>query len=123
MKKKIISKNTTIIIIVAVVVLIGFGYFLFKNLTPSSPDTITLNEGTQTRFESLSIGLANVSNNSATLSFRKGSTDESTNKQVTTGDKFSIDGYNIEIISVKEVSNPSILPGSSHGTVKIKINK
>lgn len=125
MKNKLLTKKAIIIIamIIAVVVLIGWGYQHSKNTTPESQDTITLNQGTQTRFEILSIGLSNIDNNSAWLSIHKDGEEGSTNKQVVAGNTFDIYGYKIEIQSVNKKYNFSIKSGSSRGNVKFIIKK
>ena len=125
MKKKISTKKIIIIvsIIIAVIILICWGYQSYKNSTPDSKDTITLNQGTQARFETLSIGLNSVNDNSAWLSIHKDGEEESTNKQVVAGDTIDIYGYKIEIKSVNKVYNFSTKPGSSHGNVKFIIKK
>jgi hypothetical protein len=125
MKKKKTTKKTAIIvaIIIVVAILICWGYKSSKNITPDVPGTITLSQGTQARFESLSIGLSSIDNNSAWLSIHKDGDEESTNKQVATSDTISIYGYNIEIKSINKGYSFFNKPGSSQGNVKFIIEK
>lgn len=125
MKKKKSAKKTKIIIVIIIVVaiLIGWGYQSSKNITPDPPGTTTLSQGTQARFETLSIGLSSVDDNSAWLSIHKDGETGSTNKQVVAGDTISIYGYNIEIKSVNKGFSFSTKPGYSHGNVKFIIEK
>lgn len=125
MKKKNSTKKTIIIVAITllIAILIGWGYWSSRNTIPDSPGTITLNQGTQARFESLSIGLSSVDNNSAWLSIHMDGEEGSTNKQVVAGDTISIYGYNIEIKSVNKGFSFSTKPGSSNGNVKFIINK
>lgn len=125
MKNKFSTKKTIIIIAIIIVaaVLIGWGYQSSKNITPDTPGTITLIQGTQTRFESLSIGLSSIDSNSAWLSIHKDGETGSTNKQVVAGDTIIIYGYKIEIKSVNKGNSFSFKSGSSHGNVKYIINK
>ena len=125
-KKKNYSSTRILIavaIILAAIVLVSWGYFSYKNTAMDSPDTITLSTGTQTRFESLYIGLSSISDNSAWLSIHKDGEEGSTTKQVAAGDTINIYGYTIEIKSVNKSYNFSFMPGSSHGNVKFIINK
>lgn len=124
MKNKILSKKNIIVAIILVVaVLIGWGYWSSKNSKPESPDTVTLSQGTQARFEGLSIGLSNVDNDSAWISVYIDGEEEATNKQVVAGDTFNIYGYKIEIMSINKGFNFSFKSGSSHGNIKFIINK
>jgi hypothetical protein len=124
-KKKNSTKKTFIIItiVIVVAVLIGWGYQSSKNITPDSPGTITLSQGNQARFETLSIGLSSVDKDSAWLSIYKDGETGSTSKQIVAGDKINIYDYNIEIKSVNKGFSFSTKPGSSHGNVKFIINK
>lgn len=125
MKKKKTTKKTIIIVAVIIVaaILICWGYLSFKNIITDPPGTITLSQGTQTRFESLNIGLSSIDSNSAWLSIHKDGETGSTNKQVVAGDTINIYGYNIEIQSVNKSSSFFTKPGSSQGNVKLTISK
>jgi len=119
MKKKKIFISLAILIIGLVILLVGYG--IWGNSPPDPAGTTTLAEGTQMQYGDINVALGDVSENSAWMYFHNNKTDVSTQKQVKTGDTVDVYGYSIKINSVKEVANPSILPGSSHGYVKFII--
>lgn len=125
MKRKKTKKSLHFIYIaiIIVLVLVGWGIKSQNLFNPDSADTKTLSQGTQMRFDELTISLSSVSENSAWLFIRKDGEKEDVKKSVIQGDVVSVYGYTIEIKSVKESANPSILPGSSHGSIKFIINK
>lgn len=122
-KKTKKSLHFIYIAIIIVLVLVGWGIKSQNLFNPDSADTKTLSQGTQMRFDELTISLSSVSENSAWLFIRKDGEKEDVKKSVIQGDVVSVYGYTIEIKSVKESANPSILPGSSHGSIKFIINK
>lgn len=111
------------IAIIIVLVLVGWGIKSQNHSVPDSADTKTLSQGTQMRFDGLNIALGSVSENSAWLIVHKDGENEDVKKSVVKGDVVNAYGYTIEIKSVKESANPSILPGSSHGSIKFIIKK
>ena len=120
------SKKLFLFIFIAIVialVLIGWGIKSQNQSDPDSADTKTLSQGTQMRFDELYIALGSVSENSAWLIIHKDGEKEDVKKSVKKGDVVNAYGYMIEIKSVKESANPSILPGSSNGSIKFIINK
>jgi len=124
MKSKLLTKSSLFIVIITIIIfgiVVYIGLYNSPNLDP--PNTQTLSQGTQMRFEDLSIGLININDNSAWLSINKNSTGESTKKLVHKGDKVDVYGYIIEINSVHKSGNLSSSPGSSHGYIKFVINK
>lgn len=125
MKNKILTKKAAIVaaIIIVAVVFIGWSYQSYRNTIQESPNTIILNQGTQAHFETLSIGLSSVDNDSAWLSIRKDGEADSTTRQVVAGDTVDIYGYRIEIRSVNKGYNFSFKPGASNGNVKLVVDK
>lgn len=125
MKNKFFAKKFVVFVAIIIIatILVGWGYQYSKNAKPKSPDTITLSQGTQARFESLYIGLNSVNADSAWLSFHKDDEEGSINKQVIAGETIEIYGYKIEIESVNKSFIFSFKPGSSSGNIKFIIKK
>jgi len=121
MKKKKIFIGLAILAASLIVVLAG--YIIWSN-NPSDPiGTETVTQGTQMHYGDINVSLSSIENGSALIYFYNKGTDASIQKQVKVGDTIDVFGYSIEIKSVKETANPSILPGSNHGYVKFFINK
>ena len=110
-------------IIIASLVLIVVAYFGWGNYSPDPVGTETVTQGTQMHYGNISVSLNDVDGDTAWIHFYNNGTDESVQKQVKVGDTVDVFGYLIEIKAVKEVANPSILPGSNHGYVKLFMNK
>jgi len=121
MKKKKIFIGLAILIAGLIVILVGYG--IWSNNPPDPAGTETVTQGTQMHYGNINVSLSNIENDSALIDFYNNETDASIQKQVKVGDTIDVFGYSIEIKSVKEVVNPSILPGSNHGYVKFFINK
>jgi uncharacterized membrane-anchored protein YitT (DUF2179 family) len=122
MKKKKIFIGFAILVVVGILVFL-ISYFSLGNTTPDVPGTVTLSQGTQTRFGDISIGLSNIESNSALLSIHSETLDTTTQKQTKSGDVVEAYGYTININAIKGVFNLSFLPGASQGYVKFVINK
>ncbi|HZJ34688.1 MAG TPA: hypothetical protein VFD55_01590 [Candidatus Angelobacter sp.] len=121
MKKKKIFVILAILVASLIVVLAG--YIVWSN-NPSDPiGTETVAQGTQMHYGNINVSLSSIENGSALMDFYNNETDASIQKQVKVGDTIDVFGYSIEIKSVKETANPSILTGSNHGYVKFFINK
>lgn len=98
-------------------------YVLLNNNTFDQPGTTKLTQGTQTRYEDISIGLSNVEKDTAWLSILDSVSNASSSRQVKAGETIEVYGYQITISSVKKASNPSIIPGSNQGYIKFVVNK
>src|SRR3989344_257246 len=70
-------------------------------------NTVTILEGRQLRFGVTDIALGSVNDNLAVLFIHKEGESGSTSRTVAIGDKFEIDGYTIEVKSVRENCNIS----------------
>lgn len=91
--------------------------WLSKN-NDNSDNSRILYQGTQTRYNEISIGLVNVQDDSARLSIHKdGDTGEPFKKEISAGDKFDIYGYEIEVRSVKDAFDLFSIIGAT-GTSK-----
>jgi len=93
------------------------------NIDLNDPNLITINTGAQGHFENLLVGLGDIQDNTANLYFNSDGTDNFSMKKVVAGDKFEMNGYNVEVKAVEKAYNPSVLPGASHGNVKLIITK
>lgn len=125
MNKKLSKKIVLFIIAISIAILVLVGWTVVSQnlLEPEPANITTLNEGTQMHYDEINIGLSEVSGDNAMLVINKEDQEESTRKSVRTGDKFGIYGYKIEIETIKSVANISILPGTSHGYIKLVIEK
>lgn len=114
-----------IVIFLIFITLTGISW-LSKN-NDNSDNSRTLYQGTQARYNEISIGLVNVQGDSAWLSVHKdGDTDEPFKKEVSAGDKFDVYGYEIEVRSVKDAFDLfSIIgaTGTSKDYIKFEITK
>jgi hypothetical protein len=121
------KKSSKLIFFAAVIliVLVILGWIgRSEPLTNSDSANIrTLSQGTQMHFDDLFIGLASVSGKSAWLIINKQGQTNSERRQVMAGDKVDIYGYTILVKSINASFNLSVLPGSSHGSVQLDINK
>ncbi|MFA5777485.1 MAG: hypothetical protein WC906_03540 [Parcubacteria group bacterium] len=124
---KIIIGISMVIILSLITVFLIWQNFKYNFLTSetdlNNPNLITINSGTQVHFENLLVGLADIQNNTANLYFNSDGTNNSSLKKVIAGDKFEMNGYSVEVKSVEKAYNPSVLPGASHGKVKLIITK
>ena len=121
------SRHISVLLLVllfALIVILIWNY-CDRNSTSTDADNglRTINAGTQANFDDLGIGLGSIQDDSASISIHSKSASESTNKTVVQGDKFEIYGYTIEVKSVKRTANISQLIGSSHGYIKLLVNK
>jgi hypothetical protein len=122
MKKKNIFIGLAILGVFGIAILLA-SYFGLFNSTPDEPGTITLSQGTQTRFGDISIGLSNVDANTASLSIHSDTLDTTTRKQAKAGDSIEAYGYTLKIGAVKKIVNFSFSPGASNGYIKFVVNK
>lgn len=124
---KIIIGISVAIILILIAVFLIWQNFYYNSPSPdidsNDPNLITISTGTQGRFENLSVGLGDIQNNTANLYFNSDGTDVSSMKKVIASDKFEVNGYNVEVEAVEKAYNPSVLPGSSQGKVKLIITK
>lgn len=120
MKKKLLVS----LIVAALIVVAVFSYKYFKDSNNQDlQNTKILNQGTQMHFDKLDIGLMSINNKSAWISFFDKNTESSTQKLVNIDDNIEIYGYVLQIKSVSESENFSLIPGSSQGYVKFTIIK
>lgn len=125
-KKNKKSKRLVLFISVALIIIVIFvGWILWsqKSPSPNPPNVKTLSQGTQMRYNEISIALANVDKNSGWIYIHKNGEVESIKKQVFAGDKVEAYGYTIEIKSVKSVANSSTKSGASNGYITFVIDK
>lgn len=125
-KKNKKSKRLVLFIsVVLVIVAVFVGWILWsqKSPNPNPTNVKTLNQGTQMRFNEISIALANIDKNSGWINIHKNGEVESIKKQVSAGDKIDAYGYTIEIKSVKSVANSSTKSGASNGYITFVIDK
>jgi hypothetical protein len=121
MKKKRMTASLVTLAIGVLIVLVS--YVILNNRTLDEPGTTRLTQGTQTRYEDISIGLSSIENDTAWLSVRDNVTSESTTKQAKADETIEAYGYQIVVDSIKKSSNSSILPGSSQDYIKLRVNK
>jgi hypothetical protein len=99
--------------------------FLSQNISIfDSPDTNTLYQGTQMKYENISIGLSNVEDKSGwLLIYKSGDAGNPVKKLVTAGDKFDAYNYTVEVKSVSSRINFIPRSGASNGYIKFIITK
>lgn len=114
-------KKMMIVTFMAIIIFIGWIVW-YKNASISEPtNTQKLSQGTVIHFDEISIGLGNINDKSALLVIHKEGLTDSVSKTVVAGDKVEIYGYTINVSSVNNSFNLSLLPGSSHGYIKFTI--
>lgn len=122
--KIIVEISVAIILSLIVVFLIWQNFYHnSSNIDLNDPNLIIISTGTQGHFENLLVGLGDIQNNTASLYFNSDGTDGFSMKKVVAGDKFEMNGYNVEVKAVEKAYNPSFLPGANHGNVKLIITK
>lgn len=114
-------KRLIIVSFLSIIIFVGWIVW-YKNASISeSTNTQRLNRGTVMHFGEISIGLGNINDKSALLVIHKEGLTDSVSKTVVAGDRVEIYGHTINVSSVNNSFNLSLLPGSSHGYIKFTI--
>lgn len=107
------------IVIILIVIFIVYIYWIGNRDTDNLK---TVSQGTQVRYNNISIGLTNVEDSKAWLMIKKeDDVDESLKKVVIVNDKFEAFGHTIEIKSVDKNWFGGFVSGSGTGTIKLII--
>lgn len=119
-----LKKSNKIIICLLLILVIMLAVYLVWRDEDNPSGYLSLEQGTQMRYEDILIGLINVDDDAAWLAIRKdGDSGESLTESLSEEETLNAYGYTIEIKSIEKDRIPSWLPGSGNGKIEFVINK